>query len=86
MPRENLQLKTQLSEQLDELNQKWRSTCQQALTPELAQTEQAVNLLLADLKTQLSTKQKVITDFTLLERDYQQAKNQLNERAYGLSN
>ena len=77
---ENLQLKTQLSEQLDELNQKWRSTCEQALTPELAQTEQAVNLLLVDLKTQLSTQQKVITDFTLLERDYQQAKNQLNEQ------
>ena len=77
---ENLQLKTQLSEQFDELNQKWRSTCEQALTPELAQNEQAVNLFITDLKTQLSTQQKAVTDFTVLERKYQQTKNQLHEQ------
>ncbi|MBP6122999.1 MULTISPECIES: AAA family ATPase [Providencia] len=77
---ENLQLKSELAEQSKNLNQKWHDTCQQALTPELAKNEQAVDLLLSDLQSQLATQQKIIHDFITLERHYQQTKDKLREK------
>ncbi|MGG4608084.1 SbcC/MukB-like Walker B domain-containing protein [Providencia sp. Me31A] len=77
---ENAELQQKSIVQLDVLNQKWKQTCQQALTPDLAQNEQSVSELIDNLTARLTTQQKIITDFTLLEREYQQAKQQQQEQ------
>lgn len=82
---ENLQQQQQISEQLDKLNQQWQKTCEQALTPELAQNEQTVTLLVNQLTSQLASQQKIIADMTALEREYQQTKHQLHEQQAGFT-
>ncbi|GAB1438887.1 AAA family ATPase [Providencia sp.] len=77
---ENAELQQKSIVQLEALNQNWKQTCKQALTPELAQNEQSVSELIDKLATQLATQQKIITDFSALEREYQQVKQQLQEQ------
>lgn len=77
---ENAELQQKSIVQLEALNQNWKQTCEQALTPELAQNEQSVSELIDKLATQLATQQKIITDFSALEREYQQVKQQLQEQ------
>ncbi|ENU1226925.1 AAA family ATPase [Providencia rettgeri] len=82
---ENLQQQQQINEQLDTFNQQWQKTCEQALTPELAQNEPAVTLFVNQLTEQLATQQKIVADMTVLEREYQQAKYQLHEQQAGFT-
>ncbi|MEQ5573623.1 AAA family ATPase [Providencia huaxiensis] len=82
---ENLQQQQQISEQLDAFNHQWQKTCEQALTPELAQNEPAVTLFVNQLTDQLVTQQKIVADMTALEREYQQTKYQLHEQQAGFT-
>ena len=77
---ENTQLGLELAEQSHALNLKWRNICEQALTPELAQNEPAVNLFIAGLQEALAVQQKIALSFKALETHYQQAKNQLHDK------
>lgn len=77
---ENLQQQQQTNEQFDAFNQQWQKTCEQALTPELTQNEQAVTLLVNQLTDQLATQQRIVADMAALEREYQQAKHHLHEQ------
>lgn len=77
---ENAELQQKSIVQLEALNQNWKQTCEQALTPELAQNEQSVSELIDNLATQLAKQQKIITNFSALEREYQQVKQQLQEQ------
>lgn len=77
---ENLQQQQQINEQFNAFNQQWQKTCEQALTPELTQNEQAVTFLINQLTDQLTTQQKIVVDMAVLEREYQQTKHHLHEQ------
>lgn len=77
---ENTELQQKSRAQLDALDQNWQKTCEQALTLGLPQNEQSVSELIDGLTTQLVVQQKIITDFALLEREYQQARQQQQEQ------
>ncbi|EPL6455440.1 SbcC/MukB-like Walker B domain-containing protein [Providencia rettgeri] len=70
----------QATAHLDSLNHNWKTTCEQALTPELAQSEQAVTAFIKELTAKLAEQQKIINEFTVLERDYQQARQLQHEQ------
>lgn len=78
--KENAQQQQLSTTQFEALNQSWRNTCEQALTPELAQNEQAVTEFINALTHQLSAQQKIINEFAELEREYQQTKQQQHEQ------
>nr|WP_282558028.1 SbcC/MukB-like Walker B domain-containing protein [Providencia burhodogranariea] len=77
---ENQQSQAQLAANHQNLQAQWLTACEQAKVPELATNNAAVEQLLTDLQQQISTLQKSANDFRLLEREYQQLKNQLHEK------
>ncbi|EFB71254.1 AAA family ATPase [Providencia rustigianii] len=77
---ENLQQSSQLTEQLSALDLQWQQICEQALTPELAKELLAVEQLQTELQNQLTSQQAMLNEFAQLERQYQDAKNQLHEQ------
>ncbi|EMU8999977.1 MULTISPECIES: AAA family ATPase [unclassified Providencia] len=76
---ENIQQQQKVKTQLEELTHHWQKTCEQALTPKLAQNEQSVTKLIDELTCQLASQQKIVADFATLEHEYQQAKHQQHE-------
>ena len=78
--KEQAQQLQQATAHLDSLNHNWKTTCEQALTPELALNEQATTAFINELTTKLTEQQKIINEFTILERDYQQARQLQHEK------
>ncbi|MCW2256289.1 exonuclease SbcC [Providencia alcalifaciens] len=77
---ENQQSQAQLTANYQSLQAQWLTTCEQAKATQLATDNAAVEQLLTELQQQLSSLQKSANDFRLLEREYQQLKNQLHEK------
>ncbi|EKT53569.1 AAA family ATPase [Providencia sneebia] len=77
---ENKQQQILLATQLETLNKKWLMACEQAQASELTYEETLVEQFIADLQQQLSAQQEIVSQFTVLEREYQQLKQQLHEK------
>lgn len=77
---ENQQTLLQLATQENYLQKQWATTCQKAMITELAIEQNVVEQLLNECQQQLSSEQKLLQDFVLLEREYQQSKYQLQEK------
>ncbi|WP_369309941.1 AAA family ATPase [Providencia rettgeri] len=78
--KEQAQQLQQTTAHLEALAGSWKKTCEQALTPELAQNEQAVTAFINELTAKLAEQQKIAHAFTVLEREYQQAKQRQHEQ------
>lgn len=77
---ENQQLQTQLANHQQHIQSQWLAACEKSQLPELAMNEKGVEQQLAELQQQLLLQQQSVNQFTALEREYQQLKQQRHEQ------